>query len=165
MRLALRANERRGALQQRHTVTVGPLYPARATSPHLAPGPSIRGMHFRIFWHSLLVQALAVGALFGLLFALPLEREFFRDYGPVIGPLAWTAGAVVTGRVLSLALTPVLLAALGAGVTGLLAGLAIGHGPGLLVSLPLFAACCAAAARSRDPAPARRLGADTPKEG
>ena len=112
-------------------------------------------MDFGIFWRALLVQALTVGALFGLLLALPIEREFFRDYGPVIGPLTWTAGALMTARVLSLPLKPVLLAALAAGLVGLAAGLAVGHGPGLIVSLPLFAGGCAALMRGRDPAAAR----------
>ncbi len=108
-----------------------------------------------IFWRALVVQALTVGALFALLLALPLERQFFRDYGAVIGPLAWTTGAFVTARVLSLPLKPVLLAALAAGFFGLAAGLAVGHGPGLIVSLPLFAGGCAALVRGRDPAVAR----------
>ncbi len=108
-----------------------------------------------IFWRALVVQALTVGALFALLLALPLERQFFRDYGAVIGPLAWTTGAFVTARVLSLPLKPVLLAALAAGLVGLAAGLAVGHGPGLIVSLPLFAGGCAALVRGRDPAVAR----------
>ena len=99
-------------------------------------------MDFGIFWRALVVQALVVGALFGLLLALPLEREFFRDYGAVIGPLAWTVAAVVTARALALGLLPVLGAALVSGALGLAAGLGIGHGPGLLVSLPLFAAGC-----------------------
>jgi len=101
-------------------------------------------MDLGIFWRALVVQALAVGVLFGLLLALPLERGFFRDYGAVIGPVAWAASAIVTARVLSLALGPVLGSALAAGAVGLAAGLVIGHGPGLLVSLPLFAAGCAA---------------------
>ena len=111
-------------------------------------------MDFGTFWRALLIQALMVGALFSVLLALPLEREFFRDYGPVIGPLAWTAAALVSARVLSLRVRSVLLAAFAAGCVGLAAGLAIGHGPGLIISLPFFAAGCAASARDRDPAAA-----------
>ncbi len=120
-------------------------------------------MEFGIFWRALLVQALTVGSLFALLLALPLEREFFRDYGPVIGPLAWTAAALVTARVLSLRVRVVLLAALAAGCLGLAAGLAIGHGPGLIASLPLFAAVVSVWARGRDPR--NRAEVSTPKEG
>ncbi len=112
-------------------------------------------MDLGIVWRTLVVQALAVGLLFVVLLALPLEREFFRDYGSLIGPLAWAAAAFVTARVLSLPLELVLLAALAAGCAGLAAGLVVGHGPGLIVSLPLFAGGCAVLMRgwNREPNP------------
>lgn len=90
-----------------------------------------------------------------MLLALPLEREFFRDWGAVIGPAAWIAASMVTVSALSLLWIPVALAALVSGALGLLAGLTIGHGPGLIVSLLVFAGACATILRRRETAPAR----------
>jgi len=109
----------------------------------------------RLFWRALLVQSLVVGLLFAVLLALPLDREFFREWGAVLGPAAWVAASLVTLAALSLSWIRVALAALVSGALGLLAGLAIGHGPGLIVSLLVFAGACATILRRREIAPAR----------
>ena len=59
-------------------------------------------MNQPLFWRSLGVQALAVTVLFAALLALPLDRDFFRDWGALIGPVAWAVCSLVTARVLSL---------------------------------------------------------------
>jgi hypothetical protein len=102
-----------------------------------------------LFWRSLLVQALIVGALFALL-ALALDREFFKDYGFAVGPLAWLGCSVITARVLSLPAGLALFAALAGGVAGALVGLVAGHLVGLVVSLLVFAASCAGYDAERD---------------
>ena len=89
------------------------------------------------------MQALAVIVLFGVLLALPLDRDFFRDWGAVIGPVSWAACSLVTARALALPLGLALFAALAGGVAGLLVGLVAGHIGGLAVSLLVFAASCA----------------------
>ena len=110
-------------------------------------------MNQRLFWRALLVQALIVGALFAVL-ALALDREFFKDYGVAVGPLAWLGCSLLTARVLSLPAGLVAFAALAGGVAGFLVGLVAGHLPGLAVSLLVFAASCAGYDEERDTAPA-----------
>ena len=114
-------------------------------------------MNQALFWRSLLVQALIVGALFALL-ALALDRDFFKEYGFAVGPLAWFGCSVVTARLLSLPAGLALFAALAGGVAGALVGLVAGHAVGLAVSLLVFAASCAgydpAHDTERDAAPA-----------
>jgi hypothetical protein len=109
-------------------------------------------VHQGLFWRSLLVQALIVGALFGLLLLLPLDKEFFRDYGFAIGPVSWLGCSLVTARLLSLPVGLALFAALAGGVAGTLVGLVAGHGPGLVISLLVFAASCAGYDAERDTA-------------
>ena len=106
-----------------------------------------------LFWRSLLVQAVIIGVLFALL-ALSFDREFFKDYGFAIGPLAWLGCSLVTARLLSLPAGLATFAALAGGVAGFLVGLVAGHAPGLVVSLLVFAASCAGYDEERDPAPA-----------
>jgi len=106
-----------------------------------------------LFWRSLLVQALIVGALFVLL-ALAFDKEFFKDYGFAIGPLAWLGCSLVTARLLSLPAGLVMFAALAGGVAGFLVGLVAGHVAGLGVSLLVFAASCGGYDEERDTAPA-----------
>lgn len=110
-------------------------------------------MDQRLFWRSLGVQAAGVGLLF-LVLALALDKEFFEDYGWVVGPVAWAACSLVTARVLSLPAGLVLFAALAGGVAGLLVGLVAGHVPGLVVSLLVFAASCGGYDAERDAAAA-----------
>ena len=94
----------------------------------------------RLFWKSLIVQALLVGALFGVLIALPLGDEFFEDYGFIVGPLAWLVCSAGTARILSVPLAYVLFSAVAAGVCGLIVLLAASHIAGMIVGLLVFAA-------------------------
>ncbi|HZI90590.1 MAG TPA: hypothetical protein VFD31_03055 [Thermoleophilaceae bacterium] len=110
-------------------------------------------MNQPLFWRSLGAQALAVTVLFATLLALPLDRDFFRDWGVLIGPVAWAACSLGTARLLSLPTGLALFAALAGGVAGLLVGLVAGHGGGLVVSLLVFAASCAGYEGERDTAP------------
>jgi len=107
-----------------------------------------------LFARALAVQALLVGVLFGVLLALPLPSDFFKDYGFVTGPLAWIVCSVLTARLLSLPTGLTLFAALAGGVAGGLVGLAAGHEAGLVVSLLVFAASCGGYDPERDAAPA-----------
>ena len=109
-------------------------------------------MNQRIFWRSLVVQALIVGALFALLLALPLDEDFFEDYGFAIGPVAWLACSLATARMLSLPAGLALFAALAGGVAGGLVGLVAGHAVGLGVALLVFAASCGGHDPDRDAA-------------
>ncbi len=94
----------------------------------------------RLFWKSLAVQAVLVGALFAILIALPLDEDFFEDYGFIIGPLAWLACSAASARILSLPLSYVLFGAVAAGVCGLIVLLAASHIAGMVVALLVFAA-------------------------
>jgi hypothetical protein len=116
----------------------------------------MRRVNQGLFWRSLAVQALMVGALFGLLVLLPLDHDFFEDFGYLVGPLAWLACSVVTARLLSLPPGLALFAALAGGVAGGLVGLVAGHGVGLVVSLLVFAASCGGYDEERDTAPVGR---------
>ena len=111
-------------------------------------------MNQGLFWRSLLIQAVVVGVLFGLLLLLPLDEDFFKDYGFAIGPLAWLGCSVLTARLLSLPAGLAMFAALAGGVAGFLVGLVAGHEVGLVVSLLVFAASCAGYDEERDTAPA-----------
>jgi hypothetical protein len=95
-----------------------------------------------LFFRALAVQTVLVGVLFGILLALPLPGDFFKDYGWVTGPLAWIVCSVLTARILSLPAGLALFAALAGGVAGGLVGLAASHAAGLVVSLLVFAASC-----------------------
>ncbi len=103
---------------------------------------------------SLAVQAVLVAILFGLLVALPLPGDFFKDYGFATGPVAWIVCSILTARILSLPAGLALFAALAGGVAGGLVGLVAGHGAGLGVSLLVFAASCGGYDPERDTAPA-----------
>ena len=98
-------------------------------------------MNARLFWKSLVVQAVAVAIPFGLL-AAAFEREVFEDWGWAIGPAAWFAASAVTGRVLAIPMGYVLFSALAGGVAGLLVMLATSHLPGMGAALLVFAASC-----------------------
>ena len=114
----------------------------------------MRGVNQGLFWRSLAVQALCVGLLFGLLLLLPLDEDFFKDYGFAVGPIAWIGCSLVTARILSLPAGLALFAALAGGVAGTLVGLVAGHGPGLVISLLVFAASCGGYDPERDAATA-----------
>ena len=98
-------------------------------------------MNARLFWKSLVVQAVAVAIPFALL-AAAFEREVFEDWGWAIGPAAWFAASAVTGRVLAIPIGYVLFSALAGGVAGLLVMLATSHLPGMGAALLVFAASC-----------------------
>ena len=110
-------------------------------------------MNQGLFWRSLLVQFLTVGVLFVVL-AVIFDRQFFEDYGFIVGPLAWIGCSLITARVLSLPAGLAAFAAVAGGVAGFLVGLVAGHEPGLGVSLLVFAASCAGYDGERDTAPA-----------
>ena len=110
-------------------------------------------MNSRLFWSSLLVQAVIVGALFAIL-AAALDKEFFEDYGFAVGPLSWAVCSLITARILSLPAGLALFAALAGGVAGFLVGLVAGHLPGLVVALLVFAASCGGYDAERDAAAA-----------
>jgi uncharacterized membrane protein YdjX (TVP38/TMEM64 family) len=95
----------------------------------------------RLFWKSLVVQAVAVAIPFAIL-GLALDREFFEDWGWAVGPVVWLACSVVTARVLALPLGYVLFSAVAGGVAGLLVMLATSHLAGMGAALLVFAASC-----------------------
>lgn len=99
-------------------------------------------MNARLFWKALVVQAVLVGGLFGILVALPLPEDFFKDVGFVTGPLAWIVCSIGTGRVLKLPLGFVAFAALAGGVAGLIVLLAASHYAGMVAALLVFSASC-----------------------
>lgn len=103
-----------------------------------------------LFLRSLGVQLLAVAVLFAALLALPLDDDFFEDYGVVTGPVAWILCSLVTARVLSLPVGLVLFAALAGGVAGALVALATSHQVGLAIGLLVFAASCGGYDPERD---------------
>jgi hypothetical protein len=95
----------------------------------------------RLFWKSLVVQAVAVAIPFAIL-GLALDRDFFEDWGWAVGPAVWLACSVVTARVLTLPLGYVMFSAVAGGVAGLLVMLATSHLPGMGAALLVFAASC-----------------------
>jgi hypothetical protein len=108
-------------------------------------------MDSALFLRAALVQALLVAALFAVLVALPLPDGFFEDYGWISGPVAWTACAAATARILSLPWELALFAAVAGGAAGAVVGLGFDHTAGLLVAVAVFAASCAGY-ESADPA-------------
>ena len=112
-------------------------------------------MNTRLFWRALAVQAIGVLVLTGVLVALPLDHDFFEDWGWLVGPLAWLACSLVTARVLSLPVPYVLFAAVAGGVAATIVLLVVSHWPGIVAGLLVFAASCASLDEVRDvPEPA-----------
>jgi len=105
-----------------------------------------------LFWRALATQAALVGGLFAVLVLLPLDENFFKHYGFIVGPIAWAACSLASARLLSLPAGLALFAALAGGVAGGLVGVVAGHLPGLGVSLLVFAASCGGYDAERDPA-------------
>jgi hypothetical protein len=95
----------------------------------------------RLFWKSLAVQAVVVLIPFALL-GLALDRDFFEDWGWLVGPAVWLACSVLTARLIQLPLGYVLFSALAGGVAGLVVFLATSHLPGMIAALLVFAASC-----------------------
>jgi hypothetical protein len=100
-------------------------------------------------WRSALVQLLAVAAIF-IALALALPKDFFVDWGWLVGPLAWLLCAAFTARVLALPPTQTLIGAALAGIPSLLAVVAGAHEAGMVISIALFALWCARL-RRQDP--------------
>jgi hypothetical protein len=95
----------------------------------------------RLFWTSLVVQAVVVAIPFVIL-GLALGEDFFEDWGWLAGPVVWLACAAVTGRILSLPLGYVLFSAVAGGVAGAIVFLAASHWAGMAAGLLVFAASC-----------------------
>jgi hypothetical protein len=100
-------------------------------------------------WRSALLQLLAVAVIFTAL-ALALPKDFFVDWGWLVGPLAWLLCAALTARVLALPLTQTLVGAALAGIPSLLAVVVGVHEAGIVVAIVLFALWCARL-RRREP--------------
>ncbi len=84
------------------------------------------------------VLAVAIAVVFALLLALPLPRDFFREWGSATGPLAWIVCSIFAGRVLGLSAGRVAGAAVLSGVTAAVVGVAFDHSAGLVGGLAVF---------------------------
>ncbi|MGV1049874.1 MAG: hypothetical protein ACOYD4_15275 [Solirubrobacterales bacterium] len=93
-------------------------------------------------WRAALVQLVAVAVLFTIL-ALALPKDFFVDWGWIVGPAAWMLCAALTARVLTLPLVPTLTGAVLAGLPSLLAVVLDAHAVGTVLAVALFALWCA----------------------
>ena len=98
-------------------------------------------MNVRLFWKSLVIQAVAVAVPFAIL-GIALDREFFEDWGWAVGPVVWLACSLITARLLSLPLGYVLFSAVAGGVAGAIVMLATSHWAGMGAALLVFAASC-----------------------
>jgi hypothetical protein len=95
----------------------------------------------RLFWKSLVVQAVAVAIPFAVL-GLALDKSFFEDWGWAVGPIVWLGCSLVTARVLALPVGYVLFSAVAGGVAGAIVMLAATHLAGMGAALLVFAASC-----------------------
>jgi hypothetical protein len=95
----------------------------------------------RLFWKSLVVQAVAVAIPFAIL-GLALNREFFEDWGWAVGPVVWLLCSLATARILALPVGYVLFSAVAGGVAGAIVMLAASHLAGMGAALLVFAASC-----------------------
>ena len=98
-------------------------------------------MNARLFWKSLVVQAVAVAIPFAIL-GLALDREFFEDWGWAVGPAVWLLCSLATARILALPVGYVLFSAVAGGVAGAIVMLAASHLAGMGAALLVFAASC-----------------------
>ena len=98
-------------------------------------------MNVRLFWKSLVVQAVAVAIPFAIL-GLALDRDFFEDWGWLSGPVVWLLASLVTARVLSLPVGYTLFSAAAGGVAGAIVFLLASHAAGMVAGLLVFAASC-----------------------
>lgn len=117
-------------------------------------------MSVSILWRAILAQAIAVGALFALLLALPLPTALFREQGAWIGPLSWLACALVTARVVGLGSGRAVAAALASGLAAVAAGPVIGHTGAMVTGVLVFGLACAARVRL----PSDRGGGDRTRD-
>jgi hypothetical protein len=95
----------------------------------------------RLFWKSLVVQAVVVAIPFGALGAA-LSEDFFKDWGWLVGPAVWLASSLITARILDLPRSYVLFSAVAGGVAGAIVFIATSHFPGMVAALLVFAAAC-----------------------
>jgi type II secretory pathway component PulF len=96
-----------------------------------------------LFWRAALIQAAAVAVLAGILIALPLGDDFFKDNGIFVGPIAWILCAVVTALILKLPWSLAVFAAAAGGVAGVIADIAgAKHWMGVIIAIAVFGACC-----------------------
>jgi hypothetical protein len=95
----------------------------------------------RLFWTSLVVQAVVVAVPFVVL-AVTLDESFFEDWGWLAGPAVWLACSAATARILSLPLGYVLFSAVAGGVAGTIVFLVASHWAGMVAGLLVFAASC-----------------------
>jgi hypothetical protein len=96
----------------------------------------------RLFWKSLVVQAIVVAVPFVVL-ALTVDESFFEDWGWLAGPVVWLACAAVTARILSIPAGYVLFSAVAGGVAGAIVFVvASSHWAGMVAGLLVFAASC-----------------------
>jgi hypothetical protein len=100
-------------------------------------------------WRSALLQLVAVAVLF-IALALALPRDFFVDWGWLVGPLAWLLCAALTARVLALPLTQTLIGAVLAGLPSLVAVVVGVHEAGMVLAVALFALWCGRLRRRGD---------------
>ena len=98
-------------------------------------------MNVRLFWKSLVVQAIVVAVPFVLL-GLALDESFFEDWGWLAGPVTWLACAAVTARILTMPAGYVLFSAVAGGVAGAIVFLVASHWAGMVAGLLVFAASC-----------------------
>ena len=92
------------------------------------------------------ILLLLVGTLFAVL-ALTLDRDFFRDNGAIVGPLAWIGCCLATGLILKLSLARIAAATLLSGLAAGAVGAVLAHVISLPVAIAVFAAVCAYQAR------------------
>jgi hypothetical protein len=95
----------------------------------------------RLFWKSLVVQAIVVAVPFVVL-GLALDESFFEDWGWLAGPVTWLACAAVTARILAMPVGYVLFSAVAGGVAGAIVFLVASHWAGMVAGLLVFAASC-----------------------
>jgi RsiW-degrading membrane proteinase PrsW (M82 family) len=85
---------------------------------------------------------LACVAVLSIVLAVALGHHFFEDNGFWAGPIAWLVCAAVTGTVLKLSLSSVLIGAVFAGIpSGILTVLGL-HWEGALLAVVVFALWC-----------------------
>ncbi len=101
-----------------------------------------------ILWRAILAQAVAVGALFALLLALPLPSALFREQGAWIGPLSWLVCSLLSGWVLRLGAGRAVGAAVISGCVAVAAGSVIGHSSGMVAGVLVFGLACAVRLRA-----------------
>jgi hypothetical protein len=99
-------------------------------------------MDISTLWRAALIQFVAVAVLFAAL-ALALPKEFFVDWGWIVGPAAWMLCAALTARALALPLVPTLIGAVLAGIPSLLALVVNAHELGIVIAVGLFGLWCA----------------------